>query len=258
MKPTKNGYIKLYRSIIDWEWFEDRNTRDVFLYLLLNANWKETEWKGVSLKPGQLIIGRKKLAASLGLSERAVRTALSRLQKTGEIDQQTTNRWTLVTVENWAKYQADDDASDQPNANKRPASDQQVTTDEERKHVRTKDGTLVAYSDFVTAWNSICVDLPKVRNLSKERKDKLKTRLKTHSKEQIIEAMRLTQESDFLCGRNGGRWRADFDWLIHSTGNVQRVLEGSFANHEKKYSVQADFDAARRRIYEQLERASDS
>ena len=29
-----SGYIKLYRSLLNWEWYDDINTKTVFLHLL--------------------------------------------------------------------------------------------------------------------------------------------------------------------------------------------------------------------------------
>ena len=34
----KNGYIKLYRSLLDWEWYDDTVTKCLFLHLLLTVN----------------------------------------------------------------------------------------------------------------------------------------------------------------------------------------------------------------------------
>jgi hypothetical protein len=33
------GYIKLYRSLLKWEWYDDSNVFRVFMHLLLTANY---------------------------------------------------------------------------------------------------------------------------------------------------------------------------------------------------------------------------
>lgn len=118
-------WIKLHTKFSEWEWYTDPVTKVVFLHLLLKANWKPTRWKGVEIGVGQLVIGRKALAEELGLTERNIRTALEHLKETGEITIQATNKYSLVTIENWGKYQGCDIESDQQNANNRPATDQQ-------------------------------------------------------------------------------------------------------------------------------------
>ena len=76
------------------------------------------------------------LANELGVSTRQVRTAMEKLESTGEITRKTTNGFTVVTVENWSLYQADYDDDDKRMANKRQTDDKQMTngwqTDDKR------------------------------------------------------------------------------------------------------------------------------
>jgi len=118
-----HGFIMLHRKILDWRWYGDLPVRNVFMHLLLTASFKNTQWQGRELKAGQVICGRTELALRLGLSERQIRTALEKLQKTGEITIEATNRYSVVTLVNWALYQA---ASLQ-SANQCPTTDQQPT-----------------------------------------------------------------------------------------------------------------------------------
>ncbi len=101
-----HGFIMLHRKILDWEWFSDRNVRDVFIVLLLLASFKPTRWQGVEIAPGQAVISYEKLAARVGISVMQVRTALKKLEQTGEITVKTTNKFSLVTIEKWAFYQS--------------------------------------------------------------------------------------------------------------------------------------------------------
>lgn len=114
----KKGWISIQRSIQDWEWYDSPNTLRVFLHLLLNTSHKTTKWRNIELSAGELIIGRKKLAHELSLTERQVRTALKNLQMTGEITIKTTNNYSLVTICNWFNYQ-------QIDSDKRPLNGQQ-------------------------------------------------------------------------------------------------------------------------------------
>ena len=49
------GWIKLHRKILDWEWYDDINTKVLFLHLLLTANHEEQKWRGKIIERGQLI-----------------------------------------------------------------------------------------------------------------------------------------------------------------------------------------------------------
>ena len=99
----------------------------MFLHLLIIANWEEGTYLGQKLKPGDCVIGRKRLAQELGLSEQQVRTALKKLESTGEISLFSTNRYTIATVENWGMYQGDSENANQQATNKQPTDNQQAT-----------------------------------------------------------------------------------------------------------------------------------
>ena len=43
------GWIKVHRKLVDWEWYNDINVKVVFLHLLLTANHKEKQWKGQTI-----------------------------------------------------------------------------------------------------------------------------------------------------------------------------------------------------------------
>lgn len=62
------------------------------MHCLLKANWKETTWHGIQLKPGQFITSLSSLSKETGLTVKQVRTALDHLMKTGEILSETRAR----------------------------------------------------------------------------------------------------------------------------------------------------------------------
>ena len=101
----RGGYIKLHRKFTNWCWYNDVNTKAVFLHLLLTASWEECEYRGYKIKPGQVVTGRRRLAKDLKMSERSVRTALEHLKSTREITIKPTHSFSIITVVNWRKYQ---------------------------------------------------------------------------------------------------------------------------------------------------------
>jgi len=112
---TTNGFIKIYRSILNWEWYDDVNTSRLFLHLLYTVNWKDGRWRGQVIKRGQRITSLAKLAEETNLSVKKIRIALQHLETTQEVTCQRTRRWTLVTVENYDKYQGYDEQEGTPN-----------------------------------------------------------------------------------------------------------------------------------------------
>lgn len=79
------GWVKIHREIVDWEWYKDANTKSLFLHLLITANSSDTEYKGQVIKRGELIVTLAQLSEQLGMSVKAVRVALEHLIKTEEV-----------------------------------------------------------------------------------------------------------------------------------------------------------------------------
>lgn len=161
------GWVKLHRGITFWEWYDDPNTLRVFLHLLLRAAYEEIEWRGMIIKPGQIITGRKKLANELKLSEQEIRTTLLRLKSTNEITIQTTNKFSVITICKWEIYQGSS-SSEQPTNQPAPspANNQQLTTYKEIKESK---------KDISTIFNEFRIKYPGTkRGLETELKNFLK------------------------------------------------------------------------------------
>ena len=98
------GWIKLHRKFLNWEWYTDTNTKSIFVHLLLTANHKPNRYKGIALKRGQLVTGIQKISLQTGVSIQSTRTALKRLKATHEITTQSTNKGSLITICKYDRY----------------------------------------------------------------------------------------------------------------------------------------------------------
>lgn len=107
------GWIKINRKMLRWEWADNPNTGWLFITLLMLANHDDSTWKGIEIKRGQLITARAKLSAQTGLSEQSVRTALKNLQSTNEITIESTNNYSIITICKYNVYQLDEEKSNQ-------------------------------------------------------------------------------------------------------------------------------------------------
>ncbi|MCP9290023.1 hypothetical protein [Gracilimonas sediminicola] len=99
------GWIKLHRQFIKWEWYDDANVMRVFLHCLLLANHEDKKWRGKMIKRGTFITSYSKLGAALKLSVKQVRLALEKLEETKELARKTTNQYTVIKVCNYDTYQ---------------------------------------------------------------------------------------------------------------------------------------------------------
>lgn len=98
---TSKGYVAFPRGLTGWEWYSDVNTSRVYFHLLLTANWEAKKWHGIVINPGDKITSFAHLAEETNLSVRAVRTAVDHLIATNYLSVKTTNKFSVITVNNW-------------------------------------------------------------------------------------------------------------------------------------------------------------
>lgn len=101
----KSGYILIDRNILDWKWWKNHETLILFLTLLLKANYKDVEFENQIIHRGQLVTSLPSLCQQADLTIQQVRTSLNRLISTGEITNKSTNRYRIITIVNYDKYQ---------------------------------------------------------------------------------------------------------------------------------------------------------
>lgn len=142
---NQNGWIKLHRQILEWEWYEDINCFRLFTHLLLKANHKEKRYKGIVVKAGQIVTSRDLLAQETGLSSQQIRTAITKLKSTNEITSVTSSQGTIIEVVNYEKYQL----STNEITEEQPTSNQRVTTNKNDKKDK-KEIYIPEFSEFLT------------------------------------------------------------------------------------------------------------
>lgn len=127
------GWMKLHRQLLEWEWYDDINTKVLFLHLLLTANYEEKKWRSKLVKKGERITSLQKLAKETGLSVQQVRTSLKKLETTGELTRKSTNEYTHITLEKWEKYQDKDQNTTRKSTNGQQTNNKRITTTKESK-----------------------------------------------------------------------------------------------------------------------------
>lgn len=135
-QSESNGFVKLSRNILDWEWYSEPCTRGLFIHCILKANWKAGSWKGQTYERGQFITSLSSLADETGYSVQNIKTALKHLISTGELTSKATNKYRIITVCNYDKYQENNKQPNKQLTNSQQAINKQLTTDEERKEIK--------------------------------------------------------------------------------------------------------------------------
>lgn len=111
------GYIKIWRKVEDSGLLQMHSTFALFMHMLIQSTHKPmrvgTAIGMVDLDRGQLISGRHKLAANLGLTEQKTRTCLDRLHEMGMITSKPTSKFTVYSIVNYNNYQDIDQQDNQ-------------------------------------------------------------------------------------------------------------------------------------------------
>jgi predicted transcriptional regulator len=147
----KGGWIKLHRSLLDWEWYDDINVMRVFLHCLLMANHKDKRYKGAVVERGSFLTGRDTLASQTGLTVQQIRTSLNKLKSTNELTIKSSKQGTVIQVVSYDKYQEVTNES----TTHQPDSNQIVTTNKKNKNIKNeKKNTLADAETHEISWSS--------------------------------------------------------------------------------------------------------
>lgn len=127
------GFIYLHRKLLENPICQKPAYLSLWIILLLKASYAEKEmiWDGgiIKLEAGQFITGRKKLSMETGIPESTIERALDYMEKSGQqIKQQKNNRFRIITIVNWSKYQKNGQQMDTKTDSKRTTDGQLADT----------------------------------------------------------------------------------------------------------------------------------
>jgi uncharacterized phage protein (TIGR02220 family) len=107
------GYIKLYRRLLDSRVFQNEGLLKVWVWCLLRANHKGA-WvnvktgkgaKEVWIEPGQFIFGRKSAARDLRMKPSTVWKRIVKLKNMRNLNIDSNTQYSIITIINWEAYQ---------------------------------------------------------------------------------------------------------------------------------------------------------
>lgn len=139
----QNGWIKLHRKILNNSISSNPKIAWCWVRFLLEASHKEInffiESQKVHLKPGQFVWGEKKWGRILRVSSSTARRIKDVLKNEDLIEEQTNNRFTLITVKKWEEYQQNKEQNEEQMKNKRRTDEEQMKTNKNDKNDKNKD-----------------------------------------------------------------------------------------------------------------------
>ena len=174
----KLWFIQIHRKILDWEWYDDINTKVLFLHILLKTNYKSKNWRWIEILEWEFITWREQLSKETWLSEQQIRTSLNKLKSTNEITIKTTNKYSIIKLINYNKYQNITNNI----TNNQPTDNQQVTTTNKDNNINKDNNTLDIYNCYRSKFS-------KKMNNKKLAIDRISKLLKIYTKDEIIKAI---------------------------------------------------------------------
>ena len=220
----QQGWIKIHRQLLEWEWYDDNNTKIVFLHLLLKANHKPKNYRGLELKAGTILTGRKLLGLETKLTVRQIRTSLTKLKSTNEITIKTSSQGSVIEIVNYSKYQL----ATNETTNERPTSDQQTTTNKNVKNVKNENKLEIIQADLLEWFNSEFK-----RKFTIINKTKLKERLKTFEIEKIKIAIKNAYSDKYHIENNFKYLTPEY--FFRNDENIDKWLNVENVNNSKNY-----------------------
>lgn len=187
------GWIKIHRSLLNWEWHDDPLTVALWIHCLLKANYEDKKWHGKVIHRGEFITSYAHLAEETGLSIRQVRTRLEKLETTQNVTRlKTDGKHTFIRVNDYDKYQSDT-KSDKQMSNRCQSNDNQMTTTKEYKEYKEEKKCVEesTHTSFIPPTEEEVIDFAERNGL-------------------VIDAKRFF---DYYNSRN---WKGVYDWQTYA------------------------------------------
>ena len=132
------GWIKLYRKLIENPIFLKPELLQLFIYCLLKAN-HETQriifnGQEIEIKPGQFITGRNAMAKDLKQNPITTYKRLKILENLQILNIKSNNKFSVATVLNWELYQSEEIKRNTKRNNKGTTREQQGNTNKNDKN----------------------------------------------------------------------------------------------------------------------------
>jgi hypothetical protein len=245
-----SSWVKVSRKLLTSAIASKPEYLAVWVHLLLSASYKEGEIlvgrQVVRLKPGDLVFGRHKFSEKTGISESIVRGALKALVDLQQITIKTHNKFSVISITNWLRYQVEQPADRQQMTNRSPADDHNKEVldlqEEDQKLLRKPAGAdldeakvksspakPVPYGEIFDAYCRILPTLPQPTLRDDARKNAIRLRWQMDKRFQSVEFWVEYFEYIKRCPFLMGMKAAGFDWFF-KPANFKKVIDGNYDN----------------------------
>lgn len=138
-----SDYIYLHRKITKSAVWENESLLKIWIWCLVRASYKDRQVvignQIVELKPGEFVTGRNAASEELKMKGTSLWKRLKALEKLGNISIKSNNKFSVITVANWAFYQYGEDESDSRRTAEGQQKDNKGTAEGQQSDTNNKD-----------------------------------------------------------------------------------------------------------------------
>lgn len=211
----------------------------------------------VPIKRGSFVTSRATIAKDMKMTEQEVRTAIDHLISTGEITKTSTNKLTILTINNYESYQEiqpttqpidNHDNNHQNNHNKEYKEEKNIDIDANASLSDSRSDDEINYAGLIKYWNETTKGVwGELRDIKNNRLKMVRARVREHGKAALVDAIKLACDSSYL---RGATW-FNFDWMI-KPNNFDKLLAGNY-NREQQAQLQLEINNVRLGFGEQID-----
>jgi len=238
----EDGYVLLARKVLDsdtFNRFKNSEQRLMAVVSILRANHHDVIWNGIDLKRGQFITSINNFSVVTKSTEDKVRGFWKLAEKNGFLARTTTNKYTIITVCNYCRYQDPNNyilGNSHTKTIQKPNKNQ---TNPKQKPIDNKDNkenkSHIPISSF---WEYYLLKVEKEYKLTPERRALIEKRLaEGYSLEQLKCAVDRFVEDDwpdrsrymdliYCIGKQKGKGDALEKWLYKEPKTQSKGLLG--------------------------------
>lgn len=241
-----NGFIIWRREMETvFPWYRTPNTAWLFFHLVTKANVRDSFFAGRKVSRGSVVTSLDNLVEETGLTKSEVRTALKHLTSTDTIEVETSNRFTVVKINNFEMFSeshtSDTQMTRESHTDYTPVAHESHHNEKEKKEEKeekekNKENTSSSESGsraseavkaVVVAWNDRCGSALKISRISpaSTRYRSLVARIDEYGMADVLQAVNNVAASSFL---REATWFS-FDWFV-KPNNFVKVLDGNYSD----------------------------
>jgi hypothetical protein len=173
------GWIKLHRGLLDWEWYDDPKVFRLFIHCLLKANYEDKDWRGTKIFRGSFVTSLQKLSCETKLSVKEIRTILGKL-KGKELAIKSSSQNTVIQVVRYDEYQS---GANEGQTNGQTKGNQRATTKNIKNKKNKEEFDLSGFEKdkihIIESWIEYRKEIKK--RLTQKSLDTISKKFKTHS-----------------------------------------------------------------------------